>query len=194
MQRSTAPAIWQFDDFVNARTCTALSKIARDPKWMADRPNGAVDEKSYCVEVGVEDPLLVDLRGRIESLVGMESDICDTFRYRWYRKGEGHRPHLDCYTIEKRELLVTALLSLRTTTAGGETRFPLVDLSFPPVRGRLLVWCNYLPDGEVDPLSRHEGCPVLDGEKEVLLYFIYKRRRFAHIRPDADVVNLAKAG
>ena len=186
MQRSREPAIWQFDGFLDSAACRALSALARLPRWAEEKPGGPINHTGYCVEVAVEDQRLLDLRARLESLVGMESDIADTFRYRWYRPGEGHRPHLDCYTVEDRDLLATAMIYLQTTEAGGETRFPLAGLDFPPVEGRLLLWYNHLPDGEIDPLSRHEGRPVIAGEKEVLLYFFYKQREFAGIRPEGE--------
>lgn len=191
MLRSAATAIWQFDGFLDPESCAALSALARDPRWRLAQPAAPdkhpdpAQKGGYCVEVEAEsDPRLLELRARLEALAGMESDVCETLRYRRYLPGEGHRPHLDCYTVEDRELLATALLPLRTTPRGGETRFPLADLSFAPAQGRLILWYNHLPDGEIDPLSRHEGLPVIEGEKEVLLYFFYKDRSFAHIRPE----------
>ena len=137
MLRCDSPAIWQFDGFLDPDTCAAIAALAREPRWMPDPDGdaGGTDEKGYHVEVEVEaDPRLIELRARLEALVGMESDVCETFRYRRYLPGQGHRPHLDCYSIEDRDLLATALIPLRDTPSGGETSFPSPPSASPPSR------------------------------------------------------------
>lgn len=182
---SASPDLWIADDFVDAATCDALSAIARDTRRAEDAEAGpTIDETGFCFEVPVDGaPELEALRGRIEAVFGLESDVFDTLRYRRYAVGEGHPAHLDCYAIEDRELLATALLFLRDTPRGGETAFPAADIAVTPRRGRLVCWYNHREDGSRDPRSRHAGLPVLEGEKEVLLYFIYKQKAFAAHRP-----------
>ena len=40
------------------------------------------------------------------------------------------------------------------------------------VAGQLLVFHDILPNGELDPLTSHQSCPVLSGEKVVTVRFI----------------------
>lgn len=175
------------DGFIDPGTAAALSALGRDTeRARLAESEPTINETGFCLEVPIEGaPLLETLRERIEGLFEVQSDVYDCIRYRNYRPGEGHTAHLDCYEIEGRELIATALLSLRDTPAGGETEFTEVGLAVPPRLGRLLCWYNHSPDGARDPLSRHGGLPVIEGEKEVLLYFIYKQKEYAAHRPFA---------
>jgi len=48
---------------------------------------------------------------------------------------------------------------------GGETHFPLLNVSVSPTMGDGLVWCNVDGEGEPNKRSLHEGRPPLNGEK-----------------------------
>ena len=179
------PDLWMADHFLDADTCDLLAGLAREAAAtpsVDDEPT--VNETGYCQELPIEGIAAFEaLRERIEGLFGLQSDIYDTLRYRRYQAGEGHPVHLDCYAMGDRELLATALVSLRDTPAGGETEFPAVGVAVAPRKGRLICWYNHTPDGARDVRSRHGARPVLEGEKEVLLYFIYKEAAAAAHRP-----------
>eukprot|EP01062_Namystynia_karyoxenos_P029408 TRINITY_DN22098_c0_g1_i1.p1 TRINITY_DN22098_c0_g1~~TRINITY_DN22098_c0_g1_i1.p1 ORF type:complete len:485 (+),score=116.67 TRINITY_DN22098_c0_g1_i1:98-1456(+) len=49
-------------------------------------------------------------------------------------------------------------------------------------RGRLLLWWDRLPNGAVDLLSRHAGCPLLSGHKRTLTKWLHSKRFPAAIR------------
>lgn len=50
-------------------------------------------------------------------------------------------------------------------------------------RGRLALWFNYTPDGEVDRLSSHSSEALRVGEKATLAYFVYAPIACAAIEP-----------
>jgi prolyl 4-hydroxylase len=182
---SSSPDVWMMDDFVDEEGCHSLAALARDTSRAASLGFEAnPDGSGFCLEVPIDGaPVLELLRARIEDVFGLQSDVFESVRYRRYATGEGHPPHVDCYSVDGRELIATALLYLRDTPAGGETEFTETDIAVAPRRGRLLCWYNHLPDGSQDPMSRHEGRPVIDGDKEVLMYFIYKPAECAAWRP-----------
>lgn len=62
----------------------------------------------------------------------------------------------------------TFLLYLETPLDGGDTHFPLLDLTIRPAVGRLVVWPNLRADGRPDPLLRHTALPVRRGRKTIL--------------------------
>ncbi len=79
-------------------------------------------------------------------------------------------------------LVVTALLYLNDTEAGGETFFAKAQPSpvfIHPKRGRLAIWFNLLPSGRPDRAALHEALPVLRGEKRTVANFFYRPRAFA---------------
>jgi prolyl 4-hydroxylase len=192
---SASPDLWMIDGFVDADGCARLAEVARDTTRAIEAGFDATFNKTgHCQEIPIDGvPENEALRERIEALFGVQSDLYETFRYRRYGVGEGHPPHLDCYAFEGRERIATALLSLRDTAAGGETEFPAAGRAVEPRRGRLVCWYNHREDGSRDPRSRHAGLPVREGEKEVLLYFIYKPAEVAAYRPLADALESGTA-
>jgi prolyl 4-hydroxylase len=83
-----------------------------------------------------------------------------------------------------RNRLATAFWYMTDVEEGGETIFPRfggsphpgcnnvdelqakrVGLLVPPAKGKIIIFYNMLPNGEIDHMSLHGGCPVLKGEK-----------------------------
>src|SRR5205807_1002607 len=97
-------------------------------------------------------------------------------RFRRYLAGESHPLHHDNYQIGDASLVATAMLCLTDTEEGGETYFPQAQPSpvlLQPRKGRLILWFNHQPDGEVDEAALHEALVVKKGEKATLTSFIY---------------------
>lgn len=164
--------------FLTAEEQGALLRGPADPSgWAARGVAGEEDATGLFAELPVEDePLLLSLRARVEALVGFESAIGDTFRYRRYEPGQSHPGHLDCYGFDDNELIATALIVLQHAAVGGQTVFPRAapaPLLAQPTAGDLLLWWNHTPDGARDPLSWHYAAPVAQGAKITLAWFFY---------------------
>ena len=69
----------------------------------------------------------------------------------------------------------SVVLYLETPERGGETRFPLLDLSVKSLSGRLLIWSNLDFSGQSDPDMLHASAPVLKGRKTILVTWIRQR-------------------
>ena len=69
----------------------------------------------------------------------------------------------------------SVVLYLETPERGGETRFPLLDLSVKSLSGRLLIWSNLDSSGQSDPDMLHASAPVLKGRKTILVTWIRQR-------------------
>jgi prolyl 4-hydroxylase len=123
------------------------------------------------------DALLGDLAARIEAALGFANTLPGaSFRFRRYALGDFHPAHVDCYAIAGHHLVATALIYLTDADEGGETLFP--DAAGGPLviaarRGRLALWFNYTPDGEIDHFSRHQSEALVAGEKATLAWFVY---------------------
>jgi prolyl 4-hydroxylase len=83
-----------------------------------------------------------------------------------YRSGtdEKFQLHFDAvHQLASRYLVL--LWYLNDVPAGGETRFPQLDLTISPREGRLLVFPPYW-------MYQHEGTPTLTGEKYILSTYL----------------------
>jgi len=89
-----------------------------------------------------------------------------------YRPGgaEKFQLHFDAIHFVANRYLVL-LWYLNDVTAGGETRFPQLDLSVTPRAGRLLMFPPYW-------MYQHEGLPPLSGDKYILsTYLLFDLQR-----------------
>jgi hypothetical protein len=180
---STAPRLHVVDDFVTDGEIEHVLRLAEHPEQLAPGlvPDRSVAGLSFEMPVG-RDEVLNGIRARIAEVLGFGNDLGETFRFRRYVPGEGHPPHTDAYASNGSELIVTALICLVPPSRGGETTFPLAadgPLAVSHRRGRLVLWFNHTPDGQVDTLSTHEGALVEAGEKTTLTAFVYKPTYYA---------------
>lgn len=89
-----------------------------------------------------------------------------------YAPGQQYRPHLDTLPGETNQRIRTAILYLNSGYEGGETSFPLVEVTVRAGLGDLVVFDNVDETGAPDPLSRHAGLPVIRGNKWIATRWI----------------------
>ena len=89
-----------------------------------------------------------------------------------YQPSEHFGPHHDYHASaessvqgEQRSFTVLLFGSTLPPGSGGETRFPLLDVSVSPRTGDALIWANLLDDGTPNVRSPHGGRPRGSGEK-----------------------------
>lgn len=173
---SASPRVYVADGFVTAaETAAVLSRYDGAAAAGVDWSSGIA---GMSCELAISaDPLLADIAARVEAVLGFGCTLGDsTFRFRRYAIGDFHPPHVDCYEIDGMHLVATALVYLTDATAGGETMFPDAErgpLAISARAGRLALWFNYTPDGEIDSASMHQSEALVAGEKATIAYFIY---------------------
>ncbi len=111
-----------------------------------------------------------------------------------YRPGEEYKPHFDYFdpkVFANSEALsyggqrvATLLTYLNRVPEGGGTYFPNAGLEVVPEKGAALLFYNVLPDGSVDPMSRHAGQPVIRGEKWAMSRWIRAGDAYGHLNVD----------
>ncbi|KAL8168396.1 hypothetical protein V2J09_009895 [Rumex salicifolius] len=106
-----------------------------------------------------------------------------------YEEGQKYEPHYDYFlddfnTHNGGQRIATVLMYLTDVEEGGETVFPNAvgnhsavpywdklsecgkgGISVRPKTGDALLFWSMKPDGSLDPLSLHAGCPVIKGNK-----------------------------
>jgi len=92
-----------------------------------------------------------------------------------YQPGQQYRPHLDALPNEGNQRMLTAILYLNDGYQGGETVFPLLDITVTPRAGDLLVFANVDTRGAPESRSRHAGQPVTAGTKWIATRWIRTR-------------------
>jgi hypothetical protein len=92
---------------------------------------------------------------------------CDTevVRLKRYRQGDCFPPHVDVVDAETSRRFLAFLWCLKEPVAGGETRFPHLDLAFKPVAGACLVFPPVWT-------YQHEGSRAV-GEKVIMSSYLH---------------------
>ncbi len=111
-------------------------------------------------------PLLARIYRLCSEMEGVaESDI-ESIQCVRYKRGQQFRAHFDSGVDLPR--LTTFLLYLNDGFTGGETYFPMLDMSVSPATGTCLRFPSCLPDRRILWPSEHGGLPVGKGVKYAL--------------------------
>jgi len=110
------------------------------------------------------------VRARIAFFCGYPEPTLEPLQIVRYLPGEYYRPHNDyynaCETWVSGNRHFTFLVYLNAVEGeGGETTFPLLNLSITPVAYAALVFNNCLDNGEPDERTLHEGVAPATGVK-----------------------------
>jgi hypothetical protein len=122
-----------------------------------------------------EDEFLQQLLDRMLSIVDKNWQYVDYVNFTIYPTGGKFKAHSDfldtssAYNIEELQLGgqrdYTFLLYLNDDCEGGETNFNIINKEIKLERNKMIYWCNVLPDGSPNFISKHESKIVTKGEK-----------------------------
>ena len=177
---AAVPALYRLERFVSAHEAAAIIALGEQAeRGTLDLPTKH-DSTGFSVELLTDRfEVVAQVHRRIASLIGVPWHVEPSLRFRHYRSGEGHPPHVDNYRKGDEDLLVTAMVVLRAPDAGGRTSFPLADgaatdaVAVAPHDRELVLWLNHRADGSEEPASSHAGETVDAGEKITLTSFVY---------------------
>ncbi|CAA0831080.1 Probable prolyl 4-hydroxylase 3, partial [Striga hermonthica] len=140
------------------------------------------------LELG-RDRVIRDIEKRIADYTQMPVEHGENLQILHYEVGQKYEAHCDYFEDEFNlknggQRLATVLMYLSNVEEGGETVFPLAKGNFSstpgwdkmsecakaglPVKPRMgdaLLFWSLKPDGREDPMSLHEACPVIRGNK-----------------------------
>lgn len=191
---SDQPRIGTVAGFASPELCAHLIAIAApriEPAGVIDRrsglfgmdpsrTNGSAQVKLFDMSL----PLLL-LRARMIQLLDVAPSQCEPMNVLHYRPGQRFAPHHDyldptapSFAAEigrDGQRIATFLVYLNADYSGGETNFPLADISHRAAVGDALFFFNVGAEGEPDPMTLHEGCPTREGEKWVLSQWVRDR-------------------
>ncbi|MFK7957909.1 MAG: 2OG-Fe(II) oxygenase [Lysobacterales bacterium] len=178
---------------IDPKLCLHLANTAR-PYLKAARVNdahlGDTTDTSrsndamgfYPMEADVISQLV---RTQMATAGGAIADNAEVLSVLRYQQGQQYLPHYDFFDPQHPEhhpqlqtrgqRRSTVLLYLNGGYEGGHTRFVHKRLEFRGKPGDLLCFDNLKPDGTVNRLTLHEGCPVVAGKKWLASLWIRDR-------------------
>jgi prolyl 4-hydroxylase len=178
---SNSPAIYRFANAISQPECLHLAGAAHanlEPAVVIDPNTGQSMahpiRNSYGTAIGPaqEDLVVAALNRRIAAMTGTALNNGEPLQVLRYTPGQQYRLHSDALAGTANQRVITAIAYLNQGFGGGETDFPAIGVRVQPRAGDLLVFHNALPDGRMDPRTRHAGLPVTSGVKWIATRWI----------------------
>ncbi len=184
-----SPRVYLLPKFLSAKECDkvveqAAPKMARST--VLDDQGGKVDHRRTSEGMffpsNPSDETLKKIEQRIAKITSLPIENGEGLQVLHYGPGAEYQPHHDYFVVDhpggKESLarggqrVASFLIYLNTPEKGGETIFPLANLSVTPKKGDAVLFYNMTQDGKDDPQSLHGGAPVIGGEKWLLTKWI----------------------
>jgi prolyl 4-hydroxylase len=178
--------IFQYNDFLSPEDCQSIIEIASKEFIKARVIGGAegyrIAENTWLTE---EHDVVKRLRDRVKDIVGSPTENMERINVVRYNTGGEYKPHNDFFypteeyyekqTSSGGQRIKTVLFYLNDDFSGGETRFTQLGITIKPRRGKMIIWDNILPDGELYHEAMHAGLPVESGEKYIGVIWVRER-------------------
>ncbi|GAA0618547.1 2OG-Fe(II) oxygenase [Brevundimonas kwangchunensis] len=188
------PAILTVPDFLPPSVCDWLMDQAREetrPALVYDPATGdglRNDIRTNSAsQIGLErmTVTMALVRERIARIAGLPVPGLEWTQVLHYGVGQTFDWHVDWLNPDepgyaadlasRGQRIATLLVYLNDDYEGGETAFEAGGLRHRGKKGDALMWANTLPQGGVDPRTRHAGLPPTAGEKWVLSQWLRGR-------------------
>ena len=140
---------------------------------------------SESCNLSLEDPLVQQIENKITQLLGIQPEHGETIQGQRYAVGQQFKLHHDFFHTTEAywpemqatggQRTWTAMAFLNTPEGGGQTSFDTAGIKISPRAGNLLIWNNLDANGEPNPYSMHQGCPVTAGTKYVITKWYRER-------------------
>lgn len=154
-----------------------LSALLEDATLVTDA--GRTSTNSWCNDECEQHPAVNYLIRKIQYLVNIPHDNFENFQVLKYEVGQHYGTHHDYIDLDRKRpagpRILTFFLYLNDVEEGGETAFPLLNISVKPKKGRALLWPSSLDsDPEaIDSRTVHAALPVIKGRKFAANYWMH---------------------
>ncbi|PJI87739.1 proline hydroxylase [Sphingomonas koreensis] len=168
------PRVVYLPDFLTPDECAHIAMVGGqllEPARVIDPATGRWARHSIrtsdnaAIGPAREDLVVRAINLRIAAASGTDVTQGEPLTILRYQPGQEYRPHLDTIAGAANQRIRTVLIYLNGGFRGGETSFPLLNLTVIPRGGDALMFDTLLPDGVPNPRAQHAGTPVIEGVK-----------------------------
>jgi prolyl 4-hydroxylase len=118
-----------------------------------------------------ENETVTRIERRISQIMNIPIEHGDGLQVLLYTPGQEYKPHYDFFAETSRastnNRISTLVMYLNDVEEGGETSFPMLNLSVSPYKGMAVYFEYFYTNHELNELTLHAGSPVIKGEKWV---------------------------
>ncbi|WP_053375203.1 2OG-Fe(II) oxygenase [Paenibacillus sp. FJAT-27812] len=131
-----------------------------------------------------EKETITKIEKRFSQIMNIPIEHGDGLQVLLYTPGQEYQPHYDFFAETSRasanNRISTLVMYLNDVEEGGETAFPMLNISVIPNKGMAVYFEYFYSNHELNDFTLHAGTPVIKGEKWVATMWM---RRQAHRFP-----------
>jgi prolyl 4-hydroxylase len=158
-----------------------VGKKAKDGTISVSRDLRRTSTTAWCLSKCAEDPTVRRVMNRIAAITGIPETNYEFLQILRYEKGQYYKTHNDFIDYQKNRSsgvrLLTFYVYLSDVDEGGGTKFPHLNLTVTPKKGRAVVWPSVLNDdpNSKDSRTDHAALEVTQGIKYGFNAWIHQR-------------------
>lgn len=134
-----------------------------------DRETNQIRTSSGVVCEENDNETVTRIEKRISQIMNIPIKHGDGLQVLLYTPGQEYKPHYDFFAETSRassnNRISTLVIYLNDVEEGGETAFPMLNLSVSPNKGMAVYFEYFYSNHELNELTLHAGSPVIKGEK-----------------------------
>jgi prolyl 4-hydroxylase len=167
------PLVVVLGNVLSDEECDELIKHSRDQlqrsKIGEDRAVNKVRTSSgvFCEDSGT----ITRIEKRFSQIMNIPIEHGDGLQVLLYTPGQEYQPHYDFFAETSRasanNRISTLVMYLNDVEEGGETAFPMLNMSVFPNKGMAVYFEYFYSNDELNNFTLHAGTPVIKGEKWV---------------------------
>jgi len=181
------PLIFRIKDFLTDEECEHMINCAKDRLRPCNEISAGVNRTGWGLFLREGEEKQPIINGVLEKMkqfvpVNNESEVMQIIRYNIGEETAAHYDYFNPLTPNGAmkigiygQRIATCLMYLSDVEEGGCTTFPELKIKVPPRKRDAIIFYNCKPNGEVDPLSSHQGDLVAKGCKWIAIKLINKK-------------------
>ncbi len=174
--------LFAYEDFLSSGECDHLVRVMdtslKPSTVTVSNGDNYFRTSETCHFSDTSDRLIQDIDLRMARALGLNSSYSEGIQAQKYSQGQEFKPHTDYFQPGTSEFIKfaarmgqrtwTFTVYLKATQEGGGTHFIHLNKTFYPKKGLALAWNNLYPSGQPNPDTKHQGQPVIKGDKYII--------------------------
>ena len=177
------PLVVVLDNMLSDEECDELIRLSTDKmkrsKIGTSRQENKLRTSSSMFIEDAENLIVARIEKRIEAVMDIPIEHGEGLQILRYTPGQEYKAHHDYFSSTSNvtnNRISTLIMYLNDVEQGGETFFPLLNVTVTPKKGMAVYFEYFYSDPALNELTLHGGAPVEIGEKWVATQWMRKQK------------------
>ena len=179
---SKEPLIVVLENFLSDGECESLINLSKE-RLTRSKVGVTHIENEMRTSSGMffdesENEMVKKIEKRASKIMSIPIEHAENLQILHYKIGQEYKPHFDFFASSSvmNNRISTIIMYLNDVEEGGETFFPLLNISITPKKGTAVYFEYFYNDPELNNLTLHCGSSVKRGEKWVATQWMRRKK------------------